>query len=56
MTFLLDSNILVFFFNCRRQGELAGASATVQLAITDAVEKELADHKTRGRGLVLNPD
>lgn len=50
MTYLLDSNILSCFLQCRREAELASAAARVSLAIVEEVRVELEADPQRGRG------
>ena len=48
MTYLLDTQVVSFFFQARRHDELAAAAASSPLAIVDDVHGELAEDPTRG--------
>ena len=49
MTFLLDSNVVSYFFQALRHEQLAAASKIVPCAIVDVVEQELRADPKRGR-------
>jgi hypothetical protein len=48
MTFLLDTNVVSYFFQVRRSETLAAAATTVPCAIADEVRVELESDRTRG--------
>lgn len=48
MTCLLDTQVVSYFLQARRENELAGAAAAVHCAIVDEVRGELAGDRTRG--------
>jgi hypothetical protein len=48
MAYLLDTQVVSYFLQARRENELAAAAAVVPCAIVDEVRAELADDRTRG--------
>ena len=48
MTFLLDNNVVSYFFNVGREQELAAAAERVPLAMVEEVKDEAANHRTLG--------
>jgi hypothetical protein len=49
MTYLLDTQVVSFFLQARREEDLAAAATTVRCAIADEVRVELTSDPTRGR-------
>lgn len=48
MAYLLDTQVVSYFLQARRENELAAAAAVVACAIVDEVRIELAADRTRG--------
>lgn len=48
MPYLLDTQVISYFLQARRETDLATAASTVPCAIVDEVRVELADDPTRG--------
>lgn len=48
MTYLLDTQVVSYFLQARREAELAAAAETTPCAIADEVRDELAGDPTRG--------
>lgn len=48
MTYLLDANVVSYFFDVNRQRELAVASARCPMVMVDEVRQELERDRARG--------
>jgi hypothetical protein len=48
MAYLLDAQIVSYFFQARRENELAAAATRIRCVIVDEVRRELAADPTRG--------
>jgi hypothetical protein len=48
MPYLLDTQVVSYFLQARREGELAAAAATIPCAIAEVVRDELAADRVRG--------
>jgi hypothetical protein len=48
LTYLLDANVVSYFFDANRQRELAAASARCPMAMVDEVRQELERDRARG--------
>ena len=47
-TYLVDNNVLSFFFNAGRKGDLTAICGALSLAVVEEVHDEALRHKTRG--------
>jgi hypothetical protein len=48
MRYVLDTQVVSYVLQARREDEFSAASGTVQCVIVDEVRQELADDPTRG--------